>query len=63
MGGSKELGLPTYNQSNLQCRVPSMAKGPPRSRTSKDKEDHSVPVLPTEDGTCAYGSVSEKDWQ
>jgi len=63
MGGSEELGLVTHNQSGLQCQVSSKAKKPPGSRTNKDKEDHSVPVLPTEDGTCAYRSVSEMDWQ
>jgi len=63
IGGGGELGLLTYNPSRLQCQVPSVVKTPPWSRTSRDKEDHSVPVLPTEDGTFAYRAVSEMDWQ
>ena len=48
---------PAYN---VGCRP---WKKPPGSMTSKDKEDHGVSVLPTEDGACACRSVSEMDWQ
>jgi len=36
-----------------------MAKKPPRSRTSKDKEDHSIPVLTTEDGTMPHALTGQ----